>query len=147
MTPLKQTVATMVLLSGLVGASHADDRDWRFQRHGRDHSVPHREIRHNVEHRNEFRHREHGHRDHRDHGDHGDHHAQRQNVVRIVVNPWVANTGYVTPLRVARLPPAPLPAAEPVWYFCANPLGYFPYIGRCRVTWQTVPANTWSGAY
>lgn len=133
MTPLKQTLATMVLLSGLVGPSHADDRDWRFQRHGRDHSAPHREIRHNVEHRNEFRH--HRHRHH--------HHDARADVVRIVVNPWAVNPRYGAPMRVARLPPAPAPVPPPVWYFCANPVGYYPNVDRCYATWQAVPANAW----
>jgi hypothetical protein len=30
------------------------------------------------------------------------------------------------------------PRAQPVWYYCARPDGYYPYVARCRVPWQPV---------
>ena len=140
MTTLKHALAIMILMPGLAGAVQADDQNSRFQRHGRDHFAPQRETRHAVEYRNDFRHREHRRHDYREHRRHG-HHEARPDVVRIVVNPWVVNTRYVAPLRVVRQPPAPPPA---VWYFCANPVGYYPNVDRCYATWQAVPTNAWS---
>ena len=29
----------------------------------------------------------------------------------------------------------------PMWYYCANPAGYYPYIPRCTMPWQPVPAE------
>lgn len=29
----------------------------------------------------------------------------------------------------------------PSWYYCANPPGYYPYVQRCFVPWQAVPAT------
>jgi hypothetical protein len=41
------------------------------------------------------------------------------------------------------VPPAmvPAPAAAATWYYCANPQGYYPYVPRCAVPWQPVPAR------
>jgi len=36
--------------------------------------------------------------------------------------PWPGYPGYV----------------GPVWYYCANPPGYYPYVGTCLVPWQPV---------
>ena len=30
---------------------------------------------------------------------------------------------------------------QPVWYYCANPPGYYPYVGSCMAPWQHVPVN------
>ena len=30
---------------------------------------------------------------------------------------------------------------QPVWYYCANPPGYYPYVGSCPVPWQHVPLS------
>jgi hypothetical protein len=27
------------------------------------------------------------------------------------------------------------------WYYCSDPLGYYPYVTQCNTTWQTVPAT------
>jgi hypothetical protein len=35
-------------------------------------------------------------------------------------------------------PVAPDPAE--VWYYCANPPGYYPYVQGCYAPWQPVPA-------
>ena len=42
---------------------------------------------------------------------------------------------YVPP-QAAIAPPAP----APVWYYCNNPQGYYPYVPACR-HWMAVPAN------
>lgn len=42
---------------------------------------------------------------------------------------------YQPPVVVSQ--PAP---ATPVWYYCGNPAGYYPYVPRCAIPWQTVPA-------
>lgn len=133
MSTLRQTIVIVMLASGLIATGHADERKHRSDHWASGHFAPQREIHRAVEYRNEFRRREHRHHDH---------HEARPDLVRIVVNPWLVNTRYATPLRVVRLPP---PTPEPVWYFCANPMGYFPYVDRCHVTWQAVQANSWSG--
>lgn len=40
-------------------------------------------------------------------------------------------------------PPAPAaaPAQQPMWYYCANPSGYYPYIQQCGAGWRQVPAR------
>ena len=62
----------------------------------------------------------------------------------------VAGTWYFYPTRVETypdpyqppvvvVPPAPVPAQY--WYYCSNPAGYYPYVPRCNVNWQRVPAT------
>jgi hypothetical protein len=46
--------------------------------------------------------------------------------------PYIAPPAYVPP------PAAPAPAT---WYYCADPAGYYPYVQRCTVPWQPVPAH------
>jgi hypothetical protein len=29
----------------------------------------------------------------------------------------------------------------PMWYYCGNPQGYYPYVPRCSLPWQPVPAE------
>jgi hypothetical protein len=38
------------------------------------------------------------------------------------------------------LPGHPAQAAS-VWYYCANPAGYYPTVSRCNVAWREVPAQ------
>jgi hypothetical protein len=33
------------------------------------------------------------------------------------------------------------PYAGQVWYYCANPPGYYPYVSQCYTPWQVVPAS------
>lgn len=33
------------------------------------------------------------------------------------------------------------PYAGQVWYYCANPPGYYPYVTQCYAPWQVVPAS------
>src|SRR5215472_1659686 len=33
------------------------------------------------------------------------------------------------------------PDAGPVWYYCSDPAGYYPYVTQCNTGWQTVPAG------
>ncbi len=44
---------------------------------------------------------------------------------------------YVPP--VVAVPAAP--AAAPVWYYCGNPQGYYPFVPECSLPWQSVPAS------
>jgi len=47
---------------------------------------------------------------------------------------------YPDPYRppiVVTPPPAP---QQQYWYYCANPQGYYPYVARCAMPWQPVPA-------
>lgn len=46
---------------------------------------------------------------------------------------------YIAPLLSVQETPMP-PPAQPYWYYCANPVGYYPYVSACPVGWQTVPA-------
>jgi hypothetical protein len=33
------------------------------------------------------------------------------------------------------------PSTGQVWYYCAAPAGYYPYVTQCSTAWQTVPAT------
>ncbi|MDZ4251376.1 MAG: hypothetical protein U1A72_02225 [Sulfuritalea sp.] len=39
---------------------------------------------------------------------------------------------------VMLLLPPPIPPPGEYWYFCANPLGYHPYVAVCAVEWRKV---------
>lgn len=46
------------------------------------------------------------------------------------------------------LPPAPVyPASsgegpsQPIWYYCQNPMGYYPTVQNCNTDWQAVPGS------
>jgi hypothetical protein len=28
-----------------------------------------------------------------------------------------------------------------IWYYCADPAGYYPYVTQCNIGWQAVPAS------
>lgn len=36
--------------------------------------------------------------------------------------------------------------AQPVWYHCSKPDGYYPYVKNCPGGWQTVPAQPPAGS-
>jgi TatA/E family protein of Tat protein translocase len=41
-------------------------------------------------------------------------------------------------------PPVMIPPAPPLptyWYYCDNPLGYYPYVPQCPGGWRPVPAT------
>jgi hypothetical protein len=38
-------------------------------------------------------------------------------------------------------PELPLQPQESVWYYCANPAGYYPYVPECRSGWRAVPSS------
>jgi hypothetical protein len=33
------------------------------------------------------------------------------------------------------------PPAQPAWYYCDNPQGYYPYVQQCPGGWKQVPAR------
>lgn len=50
---------------------------------------------------------------------------------------------YVPPaIVVQQAPPLPtgLPPAQ-FWYYCDNPMGYYPYVASCNAPWRQVPAT------
>jgi len=56
--------------------------------------------------------------------------------------------GYVSEVVVEQTPPpyaypsAPIAAPPaPVWYYCDNPQGYYPYVPNCNGPWRPVPAT------
>jgi hypothetical protein len=58
--------------------------------------------------------------------------------------------GYAPPdyLPPAYIPPqdyvpptANQPAGPPIWYYCQDPMGYYPYVRDCNGPWQAVPAS------
>lgn len=56
---------------------------------------------------------------------------------------WYSYAAPVYPYPSPYIPPvavAPEPAGE-YWYYCANPVGYYPYVPRCYGPWQPVPAR------
>jgi len=52
---------------------------------------------------------------------------------------------YAYPPQVYVQPAQPLsaqpPSSPPVWYYCNNPEGYYPYVQQCPGGWRTVPAS------
>ena len=45
---------------------------------------------------------------------------------------------YIPPGAAVPMPGVP----QQYWYYCTNPAGYYPYVGRCASAWQAVPANS-----
>lgn len=138
MSHFKHALAAILLLPCLVGAVLADDRGRRQSRHVDSRPAWHGEIGRFREHDmalwrgGSWRHARHDGR----------------------VGWWwiVAGTWYFYPTRVATypdpyqppvvvVPPAPAPAPVQYWYYCSNPIGYYPYVPRCSVNWQQVPAT------
>jgi hypothetical protein len=33
------------------------------------------------------------------------------------------------------------PKARQTWYYCSNPVGYYPYVTQCKTGWAPVPAS------
>jgi hypothetical protein len=33
------------------------------------------------------------------------------------------------------------PSASQTWYYCSDPVGYYPYVTQCEAAWQPVPAS------
>jgi len=51
---------------------------------------------------------------------------------------------YAYPSVVVQPPPQAYvrpPPPPPLWYYCANPQGYYPYIPHCPGGWRQVPAT------
>jgi hypothetical protein len=45
---------------------------------------------------------------------------------------------YVQPSQPLSIQP---PSSPPVWYYCDNPQGYYPYVQQCPGGWRTVPQS------
>ncbi len=53
---------------------------------------------------------------------------------------------YVPPVETYPPPASGVPAAnpaaaQPLWYYCQDPMGYYPYVRDCNGPWQAVPAS------
>ena len=63
----------------------------------------------------------------------------------VVAGLWYFYPSPVYPYPDPYQPPVvSLPATPPTpqyWYYCAAPVGYYPYVAQCRVNWQQVPAS------
>lgn len=63
----------------------------------------------------------------------------------VVAGVWYFYPGRVEPYPDPYQPPVvvlpPLVAAPHYWYYCSNPPGYYPYIPRCAIGWQRIPAT------
>ncbi|MFD2232236.1 hypothetical protein [Phaeospirillum tilakii] len=54
---------------------------------------------------------------------------------------WYPQPIYPAPAPVYVPAPAPAPVMVPgVYYYCANPAGYYPQVSACLMPWQTVQA-------
>lgn len=53
--------------------------------------------------------------------------------------------GYPLPPQPDYFPPqaagAAAPAGQQLWYYCQDPMGYYPYVRDCNADWQAVPAS------
>lgn len=71
-------------------------------------------------------------------------HEERGGGWRLIGNVWYYYPAPVVAYPHAYRPPLvvvpPQPTAQRYWYYCANPLGYYPYVERCWAGWQLVPA-------
>lgn len=65
-------------------------------------------------------------------------HAGRRGWWWIVGPSWYFYPAPVYPYPDPYLPPTIAPGAAPLWYYCANPPGYYPYIASCAVPWRPV---------
>jgi hypothetical protein len=54
--------------------------------------------------------------------------------------PYVYPYTYSPPIYVQPSQPLSIqpPASPPVWYYCENPQGYYPYVEQCPGGWRTV---------
>jgi hypothetical protein len=131
MSYLKHAIAVILLVPCIAGVSLAEER------HRRDsHSEWHGEINRFHEHDMDLwrggRWR------------HGRHEG-RYGWWWIVGSAWYFYPGRVEPYPdpyqppVTVVPPAHVPAQY--WYYCTNPVGYYPYVARCGVNWQRVSAT------
>jgi len=131
MRAIKWTAALLLLSSGLIGSSLADEgrHEHRYEHHDGWHGDIGRFHEHDFA-------RWRGGRWH-----HGWHEG-RMGWWWVVGGWW-----YFYPARVAAIPdpyvpPEYIEAAPPAgvqyWYYCANPVGYYPYVARCVVPWQAV---------
>lgn len=114
----------LLLLPCLSSAGLADERRHRHERHGGGQPIVRIDVHRQHHHRPPIvRHEAHRHHHHR---------APHIGSRIVVVSPW-----HVQPQPVVVLPPIPPPGEY--WYYCANPLGYYPYVAVCNVEWQAVP--------
>lgn len=52
--------------------------------------------------------------------------------------PPVLQSPPVAPVYIEQDAAGPQGKAEPVWYYCRKPKGYYPYVKRCPGGWQPV---------
>jgi len=51
-----------------------------------------------------------------------------------------------TPSVIVQAPPTtPAQPQAPVWYYCEQPAGYYPYVPACPSGWKSVPATPPAG--
>ncbi len=141
-TALRTAVAALLLIPFFVAPVIADDHGRRGE--GRERGRPgsdrdnqwHGDIR-------QFR----GHDEDRWRGGNGYHgrHDSRLGWWWIVGGLWYFYPNRVEPYPDPYQPPVVMVPAPPeptqYWYYCANPAGYYPYVARCVVNWQRVPAT------
>ena len=132
MNTLKQAVAVLLLALCVAGVSLADERHHKNRGHSEWRGDIHRFHEHDME-------RWRGGRWH-----HGRHDG-RLGWWWIVGSAW-----YLYPARVDTYPDPyqppvtvvpSLPTPPQYWYYCANPVGYYPYVAQCAVNWQRVSAT------
>lgn len=46
------------------------------------------------------------------------------------------------PVYIQREPAPQAQAADPIWYYCPNPSGYYPHVPRCNQQWVPVDPST-----
>ena len=71
-------------------------------------------------------------------------HDGRQGWWWLTMGGWYYYPAPVYPYPDPYRPPVvavPAPAGQPVWYYCASPPGYYPYVPQCATAWQMVPAR------
>ncbi len=73
-------------------------------------------------------------------GFHEHHHHFHHGVVGVFIGgafwwPWPGYPAYVGQPTVF------YDLGQPVWYCCANPPGYYPYVGSCLEPWRHVPLS------
>lgn len=122
----------LLMLPGLAADGLAAERDLRWSQN----RGAHREW------RNENHSPRHQHAPHHSGRWHHGHHDGRIGWWWIVggARTFYPNRDFSYPYRPPAYVPAPPPPAGEYWYYCASPAGYYPYVARCRVAWQRVPA-------
>jgi hypothetical protein len=124
-------VVAALLMTGAAAQASADER----REHGRGHDGWHDRDIHRF-HDHDFERWRTGHW-------HEGRHGGRVGWWWVLGSSWYFYPQPVYPYPDPYLPPVVVasPPAQPLYYYCARPRGYYPYVPACQVPWRAVAAG------